>query len=1088
MRKVNLLLLLVVVLSLVVKAALEFMPVYAEEHAIELIDKKNLDLHYIYEEKAEVNAWQLIFNRQSEREEEHQLLKFKITDEKDHVIDYPEFENMVEKDGWLVEKDFSVKREDKLSLHLSKSIKRLNLYVQMDQKRKTSDSNEVKEEIQENILERKTPYVLNSSKKETTFSTTDASGKEEEKVTVSSEKFIGPKKDIQKNSLIQTQAARNVGSRMYSPLYTNKETKYKNDAGTYPEFSWKPTGQSNVINHQGGNSGQTGWDGVNSWDVANDDHTQTYIKYGDDSSNPNIQLRKYAQQTDEPDEFKIKLNVRGNTIYKPGVDIVFLLDNTGSMASNNKKTNSLSALEKIITELKKEADPTSNAIRVGAHVFASYDPVIEEPQYGWKRENTHFQLSNDPTDWEKIKPAYKKILAEGGTFTQRGLQEAADIMNDPSTDIGEERYKLLFMLTDGAPNASWEPLTAEYNSAMYYDPVLITSFNSGTSPNYLPGKSLGAIGINTKFESNRYLTVNGQMIRSHLTTTNSTAQMLKDQGIEMHSIAVQITSPGSPDHSAAELRKGLYRLSTKKATATGDEPEDYFYYHATDPTELTERFKDWYQTIIRTVDKGIVTDPLGDMVELVTDNGKGPKVTQVSNGAPLIEDGDKPNISIENSNRQIKVDNINLTRNQEIELEYTVRLKVDDPTFVSNQWYPTNNETILRPTPERTNDRLEFGRPSVKFQKADFTIPVEKIWSDTHKGNANYWKLRSDKVTVTLQKQNGSNWQDVESIDLEADKNWKGNFSQVEGGEANTYRVIEPNRTAGYKQPTVNQASFTSETMISGGIKITNELLRGNHQFWKFMEDESTKFTDDLPKFSVKRSDGKIVVENLSPNGDGKVALNDLPIGDYIVEETYVPVGFQKMDDLQLEVRENNPPTSLNIKVNGRTDDYHAINQLKDFSVKVEKIDPIGDPLTGAVFKLTGPNGYEETISTGSTFNFTSLRPGSYTLEEIDNPEGYQRIQDPIVFVINQDGSFTVNNHPNVSDSSGGTEASNTISLKVTNQKVKPGSLPRTGSSGVKRFFIVAAMVTITGVTGGSFYFYRIKKELAETKERMNGK
>ena len=217
MRKVNLLLLLVVVLSLVVKAALEVMPVYAEEHAIELIDKKNLDLHYIYEEKAEVNAWQLIFNRQSEREEEHQLLKFKITDEKDHVIDYPEFENMVEKDGWLVEKDFSVKREDKLSLHLSKSIKRLNLYVQMDQKRKTSDSNEVKEEIQENILERKTPYVLNSSKKETTFSTTDASGKEEEKVTVSSEKFIGPKKDIQKNSLIQTQAARNVSSRMYSP-------------------------------------------------------------------------------------------------------------------------------------------------------------------------------------------------------------------------------------------------------------------------------------------------------------------------------------------------------------------------------------------------------------------------------------------------------------------------------------------------------------------------------------------------------------------------------------------------------------------------------------------------------------------------------------------------------------------------------------------------------------------------------------------------------------------------------------------------------------------------------------------------------
>lgn len=93
------------------------------------------------------------------------------------------------------------------------------------------------------------------------------------------------------------------------------------------------------------------------------------------------------------------------------------------MASNNKKTNSLSALEKIITELKKEADPTSNAIRVGAHVFASYDPVIEEPQYGWKRENTHFQLSNDPTDWEKIKPAYKKFLLKAGPLHNVGYKK-----------------------------------------------------------------------------------------------------------------------------------------------------------------------------------------------------------------------------------------------------------------------------------------------------------------------------------------------------------------------------------------------------------------------------------------------------------------------------------------------------------------------------------------------------------------------------------------------------------------------------------------------------------------------------------------
>lgn len=197
-------------------------------------------------------------------------------------------------------------------------------------------------------------------------------------------------------------------------------------------------------------------------------------------------------------------------------------------------------------------------------------------------------------------------------------------------------------------------------------------------------------------------------------------------------------------------------MATKKANTTGDSESDYFFYHVQNLNDLTEYFNQWYKTIIRTVDKGEVTDPLGDMVELVPTTGKAPKVKQIDNGAPKIDNDDLPVISIAGDRRQIKVNNINLTEDQEIELEYTVRLKTNDAAFVSNRWYPANKTTTLRPTPERTNDIIEFGIPSVKYKKADFVIPVEKIWSDTYREETDYWGLRADDITVTLQKAEGN--------------------------------------------------------------------------------------------------------------------------------------------------------------------------------------------------------------------------------------------------------------------------------------------------------------------------------------------
>lgn len=1055
-KKTNVLMIMLVLFSVIADLALPVLTVHAETKEIQLLEENGLKLSYLSEE----NQWRLNFERQSD-EEHQQRLKIRLTDENGQTIKYPAESGMIENGGWLIEENFSEQQASQLTFEIPQSSKQLQLYVEMDQQETTNQENS----IQEDILKLEQPFVIELKKTEKTIETT-------------SEEFIGPKKATKPSASIQLTETNRSAGKMYEPIYTNKKPQYTtDDSGTYPAPAWQPENQINVINHQGGHSNQDNWDNVKSWNVAADDHTKSYIKYGEDESNPNISIRKYAQQTEKDDEFKIKLNVKGNVSYEPGVDLVFLLDNSASMLNSgsgsttslSRKKNTEAAFEKIIDKLEETYPDNKGGIRIGSHIFSDY----EASYWGELDSETNtFQLSANHTDWDKMVKEYARTMSVGTTFTQRGLREAADVFLD-APDIGD-RYKLLFVLTDGTPNRSWTPKEATDDPKMYFDPFYITKFTGvGSKGDYYCGSKLGAVGNQTKFPL-----ING-LASSHITTTNSTAKGIKeDEGVEIHTIGVNIEG-SSGDHPTDQLKKGLYRMSTKKAnTGDKDNPEDYFYYDVSNPDELTEVFKNWYETIIRTVDRGKITDPLGDMVEIVEKASpeKTIKINQVNNGAAEIESKNMPTAQLKDNKRTIETSNINLTGGQEIEIEYTVKLKTDSPSFVSSQWYPANKTTTLEPTPERTTDKIEFGSPSVRYKKLDFVIPLEKVWLDSHQEQDNYWNLRSETITATLQKWNGSGWEYIESKELAEENEWKAEFSPVEGGSNNKYQVIESGRTSGYKEPVVSQNEFTSETLPSDGVKITNELLRGEYQFWKFMEDEKTPFAADLPEFQVKRSDGKILAKNLTPDETGKVTIKAVPIGDYLVEETYVPVGFQKMADFEIDVTENDSAEGLIFKVNGKTEVHTVINKLKDFSLKVEKVDQDGKSLTGASFKLTGPN-VEEIKNGGPVFVFANLRPGAYTLTETKAPDSYERILEPITFFINIDGSIRVASHPNVSGTGGTSNTDNLIELKVANTKVREGTLPNTGFYGVHKFYVVAGIFMTIGILLSGAYVYYNRKQ-----------
>ncbi len=158
--------------------------------------------------------------------------------------------------------------------------------------------------------------------------------------------------------------------------YTNILPTYTtNNNGTYPTHSWQSSdsNQTDVINHQGGTS--TGWDNNTGWSGDPTDTTNSYIKYGTDTSNPDFAIRKYAKETDTPGLYDLYLNVRGNQQQdiKP-IDIVLVVDMSGSMNSSvNGGTDRVGAVRRGINDFLTTIQNAglSNYVNVGVVGFSS---------------------------------------------------------------------------------------------------------------------------------------------------------------------------------------------------------------------------------------------------------------------------------------------------------------------------------------------------------------------------------------------------------------------------------------------------------------------------------------------------------------------------------------------------------------------------------------------------------------------------------------------------------------------------------------------------------------------------------------------
>ncbi|MEQ2876782.1 SpaA isopeptide-forming pilin-related protein [Enterococcus asini] len=356
------------------------------------------------------------------------------------------------------------------------------------------------------------------------------------------------------------------------------------------------------------------------------------------------------------------------------------------------------------------------------------------------------------------------------------------------------------------------------------------------------------------------------------------------------------------------------------------------------------------------------------------------------------------------------------------------------------------------------------------------TIHLEKKWL----GDEGYENLRQP-VTLQLQRSfDASNWDNPEVIkEFQVTKDTLSFDYEVPAKvdqKLAYYRIVEiidgnASQVPGYKTPVYSDPRVISANDTDKNLVVTNELLLTKLDFTKVGNDGKTPLSGVT--FTLESENG--YKKKITTKTDGLVDFSDLPIGEYTLKETDVPVGYEQKGPWDFKVVQNGDELSIEwVSESPFVDEDTLVNELKPFDLIVNKMTETGKALEGAEFTLTDSSGttFASTVS-GSVFTFTGLKPGTYTLKETEAPDGYRLLNKSIEIVIDELGNVTVAGETQENVLISG-ENHNQIEIDVKNEPKAP--LPSTGGPGTVIFTLIGILAT---ATAGVYLFNRKDQEVA---------
>lgn len=504
----------------------------------------------------------------------------------------------------------------------------------------------------------------------------------------------------------------------------NSLVSYTNDSnGIYPTASWQPTGQTTVINHQGGYGTQV--DGNKSWSGDPSDTKNSYLKFGADQNKPDYAIRKYARETSTQGLYDVYLNVKGSAQQdiKP-VDIVLVVDMSGSMEQGTGRAEAVRQGVKNFMSSISQAG-VGKYVNVGLVGYSS-------PGRGYRNEEVGMASLSDAHQ-NQINNALSGAF-NGGTYTQDGIQRGANML---SSDNSGNR-KMMILLTDGVPTFSKRVSSATTIDGAIYATGFSTAMDQPGNTAKLQHSYTVGFGQNRLTISDTFPATLGQ------------ARIAKNNGAEIHTLGIQLSNDGNY-LTAAEVRNRISKTASPGMYQDANSADDIVTYLNSQSDNIINNFNN--------VANGSIADPLGK--QFIYANPSSVDVTSV--GSKLIDNDHLPKAVI--SGNQLNVSNITLGDDQEIQVHYQVHINTETNDFKPDYWYQMNGNTTFKPKGDE-DTTVQFGIPSAKAPST--TLNVKKEWhilGDEKVPDSITYTVSRDSVT------DANNWTTATGTLTKAD-NW----------------------------------------------------------------------------------------------------------------------------------------------------------------------------------------------------------------------------------------------------------------------------------------------------------------------------
>ncbi|NEW62361.1 hypothetical protein GMA11_03035 [Granulicatella sp. zg-ZJ] len=281
-------------------------------------------------------------------------------------------------------------------------------------------------------------------------------------------------------------------------------------------------------------------------------------------------------------------------------------------------------------------------------------------------------------------------------------------------------------------------------------------------------------------------------------------------------------------------------------------------------------------------------------------------------------------------------------------------------------------------------------------------------------------------------------------------------------------------------------------------IKVKN--YKPEIRLTKVSKDDTSVLLEHA-QFTLYQQDGVTEVATKETDSQGMVSFKELALGtSYYLQEKQAPVGYQRdTTKYKISIAQNGIMTvkvatiEQNREVLTDVTDTLTVQQQENilslmmkntpicYMLKVIKVDAkTNQTLANARFIIkqskdaNAPayNGQQATLTTGE-FTFTNrdkgFVPGVYYLVEETAPEHYQKLPEPVMITIRQNGDVTVSDTFKDIVLIEKESNSNIVGIRVKN--FKPGEFPKTGGIGIEIFMICGISIMLISVL-----YYRKKQ------------